>query len=111
MMGVEQEATNLGIGLAASSISKTQLRAANIANTYTLPAIFLCGFMFPFHAMPIWAQWLGNLLPPTHYLRIISGIMLKGATFREIWPDLWPIILFMIIIIWISFKNYRHTLD
>lgn len=102
---------NLGIGLAASTVSKTQLRAANIANTYTLPAIFLSGFMFPFHAMPVWAQWIGNLLPPTHYLRMINGIMLKGATFTEIWPDLWPIIVFMIIIIWISFKNYHLTLD
>ncbi len=103
--------SNLGIGIATSTISKSQFRAINIANTYVLPAILFSGFMFPFYAMPAWAQWIGNLLPSTHFLRITNSIMLKNATLKDIWPDIWPILIFMIIILFISFKFYRRTLD
>lgn len=103
--------SSLGIGVAVSTVSKSQFRAVNLANTYALPAILLSGFMFPFHAMPIWAQYIGNLLPATHYLRIIIGIMLKGSTLTEIWPDLRAILIFMVIIVYISFRYYRRTLD
>lgn len=102
---------NLSIGVAISAISKSQLEAANMANAYVLPAILLSGFMFPFYAMPTWAQWIGNLLPPSHFLRITSNIMLKEATFIEIWPDLWPILSFFVCIVCISFRFYRTTLD
>ena len=102
---------SLGIGLTASAISKTQFQAANTTNTYVLPAILLSGFMFPFYAMPLWAQKIGELLPPTHFLRITINIMLKGGGFVDIWPDLWPMLVFMVLIIGISFRFYRITLD
>ncbi|TAL61982.1 MAG: ABC transporter permease [Legionella sp.] len=101
----------LGIGLAVSTVSRSQLRAANVANTYILPAILFSGFLFPFYAMPGWAQWIGEVFPPTHFIRITLSIMLKGATFSEVWPNLWPIILFACFIIFISFRYYRKTLD
>lgn len=101
----------LGIGLAVSTVSRTQLRAANVANTYILPAILFSGFLFPFYAMPGWAQWIGELFPPTHFIRITLAIMLKGATFTEVWPNLWPIILFACFIIFFSLRYYRKTLD
>lgn len=103
--------SHLGIGLAVSTISKTQFQAGNTANLYFLPAFVLSGFMFPYLAMPSWAQWLGELLPPAHYLRMLTNIMLKGASFIEIWPDIWPVIIFMVVIIFISFRFYRLTLD
>lgn len=103
--------SSLGIGLAVSTVSRSQLRAANVANTYILPAILFSGFLFPFYAMPEWAQWIGELFPPTHFIRITLSIMLKGATFSEVWPNLWPIILFACFIIFISFRYYRRTLD
>ncbi len=102
---------NLGIGLAISTVSRSLLRAANVANAYVLPAMLLCGFMFPFYGMPIWAQWLGELFPTTHFMRITTAIMLKGATFMDVWPDLWPIILFTVLIVLFSIINYRKTLD
>ncbi len=102
---------NLGIGIVTSSLSKTQFQAANIASTYALPAILFCGFMFPFAAMPVWAQWIGNLLPPTYFLRITSDVMLKGAGFAAIWPNLWPILVFTFMIILIGDRSYRQTLD
>ena len=92
-------------------MSRTQLRAANLANTYVLPALLLSGFMFPFNAMPNWAQWIGELLPTTHFMRITSAIMLKKASFLEIWSELWPIILFTVLVVSFSIKNYRKTLD
>jgi ABC-2 type transport system permease protein len=61
--------------------------------------------------MPQWAQWLGELLPPTHFMRIIMQIMLKKATFTDIWGDLWPIILFFTVILAFSIKYYHKTLD
>jgi len=103
--------SSLSVGLAVSSVSRTLLRAANLANVYVLPAILLSGFLFPFYAMPDWAQWVGELLPPTHYLRIAIAIMLKGSGLDSIWPNLWPILIFDVIIIYISFRNYRVTLD
>ncbi|STX28742.1 ABC transporter permease [Legionella beliardensis] len=102
---------NLGIGIITSAISKTQFQAANIASTYALPAILFSGFMFPFAAMPYWAQWLGNLLPPTYFLRITSNIMLKDANLKAIWPDFWPILLFACIVIVVGDRLYRQTLD
>jgi ABC-2 type transport system permease protein len=103
--------TSLAVGLAASTIARTQIRAVNIANAYMLPALLLSGFAFPFYAMPEWAQWLGEVFPPTHFMRIIMQIMLKEATFTDIWTDLWPIILFFTVIIGISLKYYHSTLD
>lgn len=102
---------NLTIGIAISTVSKSQLQAANMVNAYVLPSMLLSGFMFPFYAMPHWAQMLGDLLPPTHFLRITTEIMVKGSTFSEIWPDLWPILVFLMGIVFISFKYYRKTLD
>ena len=87
------------------------MRAIYVANAYILPAILLSGFLFPFGAMPDWAQVIGNLMPPAHYIRISSNIMLKGSGFMEIWPDLLSIVIFMSVLVGISVKFYRKTLD
>ncbi|WED42139.1 ABC transporter permease [Legionella cardiaca] len=102
---------NLGVGILTSSISKSQFQAANIANTYALPALLLSGFMFPFAAMPEWAQWIGHLFPSTYFLRITSDIMLKDASLTNIWPNLWPLLIFTFIVIFVSHHFYRKTLD
>ena len=64
---------------------------------FFLPSILLSGFMFPFRGMPEWAQWLGEVLPLTHFLRIVRGILLKGNGFADIAPNIWPIALFLLI--------------
>lgn len=102
---------NLSIGIAVSIIAKIQMRAIYVANAYILPAILLSGFLFPFGAMPNWAQVIGNLMPPAHYIRISSNIMLKGSGFMEIWSDLLSIVIFMSVLVFISVKFYRKTLD
>jgi ABC-2 type transport system permease protein len=67
--------------------------------------------MFPFRGMPEWAQAIGNLLPLTHFLLLVRGILLKGNGLMELWPQIWPILLFMLVVIAVGLRLYRRTLD
>jgi ABC-2 type transport system permease protein len=104
-------AANLAVGLTFSSIAKNQLQAMQMTFFFFLPSILLSGFLFPFYGMPVWAQWLGQVLPLTHFIRIVRGILLKGNGFDLLWPQLWPILLFMLAALFIGVKRYRQTLD
>lgn len=102
---------NLFVGIMISTLSNTQLAASQIGIFFFLPSMLLSGFAFPFKGMPMWAQWLGNVLPLTHFINIVRGIMLKGIGFAEIWVDLWPILVFLLVVLVIALKRYRQTLD
>lgn len=102
---------NLFVGIMISTLAKTQLEASQISIFFFLPSMLLSGFAFPFKGMPFWAQWIGNVLPLTHFIYIVRGIMLKGIGFREVWVDLWPILVFMLVMFFIALKRYRQTLD
>lgn len=102
---------NLAVGITFSTIAKNQLQAVQMAFFFFLPSLLLSGYMFPFRGMPGWAQDIGECLPLTHYLRVVRGILLKGNGMMEIAPDLWPIILFLLVMIAIAIKRYRQTLD
>ena len=104
-------AANLSMGLTFSTLASNQLQAVQSAMFFFLPSILLSGFMFPFRGMPEWAQYLGNILPLTHFLIIVRGILLKGNGFLDVWHELLPILGFIIMIILIGFKRYRTTLD
>lgn len=104
-------AANLAVGLTFSTLATNQLQAVQGAMFFFLPSILLSGFMFPFRGMPEWAQWLGNLLPLTHFLVIVRGILLKGNGFSDVWRELLPICGFMIVVMCIGVKRYRKTLD
>lgn len=104
-------AANLTLGITFSSIARNQLQAMQMTFFFFLPSILLSGFMFPFRGMPEWAQWVGSVLPLTHFLRIVRGIMLKGNTFTEIWPSIWPILTFTVVVIGLGLGVYRKTLD
>jgi len=104
-------AANLGVGLTFSTLARNQLQAVQMAFFFFLPSILLSGFMFPFRGMPVWAQKVGSILPLTHYLRIVRGIILKGNTLEQILPHLWPITAFLIVALTIGLKRYRSTLD
>jgi len=104
-------AANLMLGITFSSIARNQLQAMQMTFFFFLPSILLSGFMFPFRGMPQWAQWLGSVLPLTHFLRIVRGIILKGNNFIELWPSIWPILVFMLAVIGIGLGVYRKTLD
>jgi ABC-2 type transport system permease protein len=104
-------AANLAVGVTFSSLAKTQLQASQMAIFFFLPSMLLTGFMFPFGGMPEWAQYIGHMLPLTYFLRISRGILLKGNTFSQIWPHLWPIMVFMVIAVAIGLQRFRKTLD
>ena len=104
-------AANLAVGLTFSSLAENQLQAMQLAFFYFLPSLMLSGFMFPFRCMPVWAQWFGDIFPLTHFLRTVRGIVLKGNTFVDVWPTIWPVLLFMFVAILIGVLRYRRTLD
>lgn len=104
-------AANLAMGITFSTVAKNQLQAMQMTFFVFLPSILLSGFMFPFRGMPRWAQYIGEALPLTHFLRIVRGILLKGNGFADVSRDLWPIALFATIMLTIGIKRYRQTLD
>ncbi|OQW94914.1 MAG: mannose-1-phosphate guanyltransferase [Beggiatoa sp. IS2] len=102
---------NLSIGITFSTIAKNQLQAMQMSFFFFLPSILLSGFMFPFRGMPTWAQYLGEILPLTHFLRIVRGVLLKGNGWEASWQQLVPIVLFMGVVIVFGALRYRKTLD
>ena len=104
-------AANLAVGFTFSTLARNQLQAMQMAFFFFLPSILLSGFMFPFRGMPEWAQWLGEVLPLTHFLRILRGILLKGNGITEIGTELWPIAAFLLVAAGIALLRYRETID
>jgi len=104
-------AANLALGFTFSTIAKNQLQAMQMTVFFLLPSILLSGFMFPFRGMPNWAQWIGETLPNTHFLRIVRGILLKGNGPAEIWPNVWPLLIFLVVVGSVALLRYRRTLD
>jgi ABC-2 type transport system permease protein len=104
-------AANLTLGITFSSLARNQLQAMQMTFFFFLPSILLSGFMFPFRGMPEWAQWLGSALPLTHFLVLVRGIMLKGNGVADLWPQIWPIVVFMLVVIAIGLRFYKRTLD
>lgn len=104
-------AANLAVGFTFSTLARNQLQAMQMAFFFFLPSILLSGFMFPFRGMPVWAQWIGEVLPLTHFLRILRGILLKGNAWYDIAPNVWPIALFLGVMAGIALYRYRETLD
>jgi ABC-2 type transport system permease protein len=102
---------HLAVGITFSTIARNQRQAMQMGMFFFLPNILLSGYMFPFRGMPGWAQDIGECLPLTHFLRVVRGILLKGNGIVEIAPDLWPIALFLVVMLTIGIKRYRQTLD
>ncbi len=103
--------TNLSIGYTFSTLAQNQLQAMQMSMMFFLPNILLSGFMFPFAGMPRWAQWVGEVLPLTHYLRIVRSIMLKGATLADLQFDTLALGGLMLIAMTVAVTRFRRTLD
>lgn len=104
-------AANLVVGVTISSVARNQTQAMQMTFFFFLPSMLLSGFMFPFRGMPVWAQTIGEVLPLTHFLRLARGVMLKGNNWQECWPHLWPLLLFILVILMVGVKRFRRTLD
>jgi ABC-2 type transport system permease protein len=101
----------LTVGITLSSLAQNQLQAMQLTFFYFLPSMLLSGFMFPFRGMPGWAQGIGSFLPMTYFNRLVRGILLKGNGFADLWPNLWPLLIFTIVVMTIAVRSYRKTLD
>ena len=104
-------AANLTLGITFSSIARNQLQAMQMTFFFFLPSILLSGFMFPFRGMPEWAQVIGNVLPLTHFLVLVRGILLKGVGVAELWDHIWPLLAFIAGVLAVGLKSFRKTLD
>jgi ABC-2 type transport system permease protein len=104
-------AANLAVGFTFSTMAENQLQAMQMTFFFFLPSLLLSGFLFPFRGMPDWAQVVGSVFPLTHFLRIVRGILLKGSGWSEIAPEIWPIVLFMLVAGTVALNRYRETLD
>ena len=102
---------NLMLGYLISTVARTQMQAMQMTFFIFLPSILLSGFMFPFRAMPQWAQVIGEALPITHFLRIVREIVLKGAGFADVVSDLWPLTVILLALASLALLRFRRTLD
>ena len=102
---------NLAVGYTFSTLAENQLQAMQMTVFFLLPSILLSGFAFPFAGMPRWAQYIGEVLPATHFLRIVRGVLLKNNGAPEVWPDVWPLLLFTLAAGTIALARFRRTLD
>ena len=104
-------AANLAVGFTFSTVARNQLQAMQMSFFFFLPSMLLSGFMFPFRGMPGWAQAVGEILPLTHFLRIVRGILLKGNGPAEIAGEVLPLLIFLAVVTVAALKRYRQTLD
>jgi ABC-2 type transport system permease protein len=102
---------SLGLGFLISTAAKTQLQAMQVSFFYMLPSILLSGFAFPFRGMPSWAQGIGEVLPVTHFLRVVRGVLLKGATFPDVAQSVAILGLIVVVVSTFAMLRYRTTLD
>ena len=102
---------SLALGFLISTVACNQLQAMQMSVFYFLPSILLSGFLFPFRGMPVWAQWLGTILPVTHMLRVVRGSVLKGVGLGDQLANLGALALFTVVVAGLAVKQYRTTLD
>jgi ABC-2 type transport system permease protein len=102
---------NLSIGYTFSTIAQNQLQAMQMSMMFFLPNILLSGFMFPFAGMPVWAQYISEALPLTHYLRIVRAIMLKGSTIANLHYDATALVVLTLLVMAVALSRFRRTLD
>ena len=104
-------AANLTVGITISSLAQNQLQALQLTFFYFLPTMLLSGFMFPFQGMPGWARAIGNVMPATYFMRLVRGVLLKGNGWIDLWPNIWPLMVFTVIVMCFALVFYRRTLD
>ena len=102
---------SLALGFLISTVARSQLQAMQMSVFYIFPSILLSGFMFPFRGMPVWAQWIGQAIPVTHFLRVVRGALLKGQSIADMWRELAALFAFVCVVTALAMARYRRTLD
>lgn len=104
-------AATLSLGLVISTFAKTQFQAMQLTVFTFLPSILLSGFMFPFEGMPEFAQWLAEVLPLTHFLRLVRGIVLRGASLMELHSSIWALLAIFAVTMVMAIARFHKRLD
>jgi ABC-2 type transport system permease protein len=104
-------AVNLAVGFTISTLTQNQLQAMQASFFIMLPSILLSGFMFPFAGMPVWARFIGEALPATHFMRVVRGVMLKGTGIGDVWVPLVAMGVILIVVSTLAISRYKVTLD
>ncbi len=104
-------AATLGLGLTISTLAQSQFQSMQLTFFVFLPSILLSGFLFPFDGMPVVAQWIGYLLPLTHFIELIRGIMLRGADLADLWPSVRSLLIFFVVAMTVAVLRFRKRLD
>ncbi|HKF94500.1 MAG TPA: ABC transporter permease, partial [Gammaproteobacteria bacterium] len=104
-------AASLALGLVISTFAKTQFQAMQLSVFIYLPSILLSGFMFPFAGMPRIAQWIAEVFPLTHKLRLVRGILLRGARLTELMPEIYALSVFFAVMMLLAILRFRKRLD
>jgi ABC-2 type transport system permease protein len=104
-------AANLSLGLLISTKAKSQFQAMQMTFFVFLPSILLSGFMFPFAGMPVLAQWIAQLLPLTHFMRLIRGVMLRGADLGDLLPSVLALCAFTVVMMTVAILKFSKRLD
>ncbi|KAF1700318.1 ABC transporter permease [Pseudoxanthomonas suwonensis] len=102
---------NLALGLLISTRAQSQFQAMQMTIFVFLPSILMSGFMFPFAGMPKLAQWVAEVLPMTHFLRLVRGVMLRGASLWELWPSVAALVVFTAVMMTAAILRFRKRLD
>ncbi len=103
-------AASLTLGIFISTVARNQFQAMQLTMFSFLPQVLLSGFMFPFQGMPRQAQWLSELFPLTHFVRLIRAIMLRSASLSEMWPELLPLFAFTALMLSIAVARTKKQL-
>ena len=101
----------LSLGVFVSTLARSQFQAMQMGFFLLLPQILLSGFMFPYAGMPVAAQWIAEILPLTHFLRLVRGIMLRGAGLVELWPSLAALGVFTAVFLVAAVSRVHKRLD
>jgi ABC-2 type transport system permease protein len=104
-------AANLGLGLLISTLAQNQFQSMQLTFFFFLPSILLSGFMFPFDGMPRAAQWIAETLPLTHFLRLVRGVMLRGASLGDLLPEVFALLAFFVVMMTVAVLRFRKRLD
>ncbi|MGE4326929.1 MAG: ABC transporter permease [Pseudodonghicola sp.] len=99
------------LGYTISTFARTQMQAMQLTFFFFLPSMLLSGFMFPYRGMPGWAQTVGEILPLTHFLRLVRAVMLKGASLADVRAPLLAMAVFVLVFALVALLRFRRTLD
>lgn len=102
---------SLSLGVFLSTLARSQFQAMQLAFFTFLPQILLSGFMFPYAGMPRAAQWLAEILPMTHFLRLIRGIALRGANLTDLWQEMAALAAFSVVVLGLAVTRVSKRLD